>query len=99
MAHKVSANWLLGLTRLPEIVDRFPFLLSLKRAWQTDTANCSSCGAKATRYEFGNQANEVIKILASIPETEVNEFKRLTQTNQLILSYKDIRGTNQQIVR
>ena len=48
---------------------------------------------------FGNQVNDVAKILATIPETEIAEFKRMTKVDRLSITYMDTRGTSSTIVR
>ena len=99
MAHRVTQNWLVGLTRYPAIVQRFPFLNTLAHKYRVTDASCTSCGQKAVVKQFGNNINEAAKILATIPATEINEFKRMTKVDQLQISYMDTRGVAQTVTR
>ena len=98
---RVTQNWLVGLTRQPAVVQRFPFLKSLANNWQlySNPAECSACGQKSKQREFSNQVNEIAKILATIPEDEIQEFKRMVKSDSLIINYIDIRGNRQQTIR
>jgi len=98
MGLRVTSTWLMGLTRHPALMQRFPFLLSLKNNWQVQS-NCGGCGHKQIRREISNQANEAAKILATIPESEIQEFKRMVNTDSLTIAYMDIGGRKQQTIR
>jgi len=96
---RVTQNWLVGLTRYPDIVQRFPFLRTLANRYRVQTQDCTSCGQKAQVRQFTDQVNEASKILATIPETEIEEFKRMVNVEKLHITYVDIRGQIQTIVR
>jgi len=99
MALRVTSNWLVGLTRHPALVQRFPFMRTLANKYRVTSEGCSGCGQNASIKQFTNQANEVLKILATIPESEVQEFKRLAGAESLQIAYSDTRGRTINITR
>ena len=99
MAHRLTQNWLVGLTRHPALVQRFPFLKTLAHNYRVKPESCSACGQKAVMRAFTDQVNETAKILATIPETEIAEFKLMAKVDELLITYVDLRGSTQTITR
>ena len=99
MAFRATSNWLVGLTGQPAILQRFPFMRTLANKYRVTSGNCSGCGQNASVKQFTNQVNEVLKILATIPESEVQEFKRLAGADSLQIAYSDTRGRTINTVR
>ena len=102
MHHRVSQNWLVGLTRHPTLLQRFPFLQALAHRYRVSVGSndCNGpCGQKASMKQFTNQVNEVAKILATIPEDDIDEFKEMVKITSLQVSYVDTRGQTQTVIR
>ena len=76
---RLTANYLVGLTRYPEVVARFPFLRGLAANWRVQPEKCLGCGQGRSTQNFSNNINEIAKIFATITETDFNEFKRLAR--------------------
>ena len=99
VSHRATQNWLVGLTRYMEIMERFPFLRVLSNRYTINTADCTNCGQKAQIKQFTNQVNDVLKILATIPESEITEFKKMVKVDRLHITYSDTRGQVQTAIR
>jgi len=99
VAQRVTANWLLGISRYPALLQRFPFMQALANGYRVVGSNCGGCGGKGATRQFTTNINDTLRILATIPESEIQEFKRLSRTDSLHIVYSDIRGNKQSIVR
>jgi len=97
---RLTSNWLVGLTRYPEVVARFPFLRGLSASWRVQPEKCAGCGQGAATQNFSNNINEIAKILATIPESDFDEFKRLSNTTEKItIQYMGVRGNKITVTR
>ena len=91
---RLTGNFLVGLTRHPEITQRFPFLQTLAHKYRVNVEqDCSTCGQKRSRGQFTSNINEAAKILATLPESEVAVFKQMAKiSDKITVSYMDPRG-------
>jgi len=97
---RVTGNWLVGMTRYASIVERFPFMKTLAYTYRASFGkSCTGCGSKADGRAFTTQVNEVLKILSSIPEEEINVFKEMTKQEKLKISFVNVRGQMETVER
>ena len=99
MACRVSASWLLEVAKSPAIKQRFPFLNTLAHKYKLTDRRCGNCGSQLPSRQSTNQANEAAKILATMPESEVQVFKQMASVDRLSISYMDTRGVSQTVER
>jgi hypothetical protein len=97
---KVTQNYLVGLTKYPEILREFPWMQTLANKYRVSGGKgCGGCGQQKTMKAVTDQVNDVCKILGTIPETEVQRFKALVKQDQLIINYFDTRGVRTTVTR
>ena len=90
---RLTGNFLVGLTRHPEITQRFPFLQTLAHKYRVSVdRDCTTCGQKRLRKQFTNDINEAAKILATLPVEEITILKSMAKVDKLTISYLGTRG-------
>jgi hypothetical protein len=95
----ITDNYLIGLTRHSAIINRFPFIrqLSIKTPIR-QASGCNSCGARSINRNTVSMTSEVKRILATMTESEVEAFKKLTRINKFTVIYND-RGKQLTVTR
>lgn len=100
MAHRVTTNWLVGLTKYSEVVNAFPWMKTLANKYKVSFGKgCGSCGQKKTQRVVTDQINDCMRILATIPEADVAKFKQVVKQDSLLITYKDLKGNKVTVTR
>jgi hypothetical protein len=85
----ITDNFLVGLTKRPDVLLRFPFLkqLSIKTSMQA-IRGCGSCNAKSVNRKTITMVSEVKRILATMQESEVKVFKEMLNIPSYRVKYE-----------
>ncbi len=73
---RATRNWIVGLTRQAALVERFSFLKILSFRNHLPEESCTGCAAESAERQFVDKANEVLKVIAALPQTELDAFKK-----------------------
>ena len=99
----VTLNFLVGCSRRPALINRFQFLHQLSNpgmSIQRTSGGCGGCGGKQSVDRAVNDAFlDVKRILATMPQADIDEFKQLADVKYLQVQYIDFRGQNVSVTR
>lgn len=102
-ALSVTLNFLVGCSRRPALINRFQFLHQLSRpgvSLQRSGGNCGGCNGKRNVDRAVNDTFlDVKRILATMSQADIDEFKQLADVKYLKIQYIDLRGQSVSITR